>query len=105
MRTILLATALAVLAAPAFAEGEGNGEPYALILPPISTTMTAGKVGSSQNPFPYSAASTGTTMTAGKAGSSQNPFPFGVAGTTRSFNPATDTPSQVAAAPARTTIR
>lgn len=40
MKTTLFVTALTFLAAPAFA-GEGNGEPFPLILPPISTTVTA----------------------------------------------------------------
>jgi hypothetical protein len=98
MKTTLFVTALALLATPAFAEGEGNGEPFPLILPPIATTMTAGTVGSSQNPFPYYAARTSTKMTAGTIGSNQNPFPYSVAGTTRSYNPATATPDQTAAA-------
>lgn len=104
MKITLLVTALAFLAAPAFAEGEGNGEPFPLILPPIATTLTAGTVGSSQNPFPYYAARTSSKMTAGTAGASQNPFPYAVAGTTRSFNPATATPDQTAAVAARTRV-
>lgn len=97
MKTALFLTALTLLAAPAVA-GEGNGEPFPLNLPPISTTMTAGRVGTSQNPFPYYAATTSSQMTAGVVGSSQNPFPYGVAGTARSFDPATAAPDQTAVA-------
>lgn len=96
-----LLTALTLLAVPAVA-GEGNGEPFPLNMPPISTTMTAGRVGSSQNPFPYYAATTSSQMTAGTVGSSQNPFPYGVAGTARSYNPATAAPDRTAVATAPT---
>lgn len=88
MKTYLLATVLALAAVPAVA-GEGNGEPYALNLPAISTTMVAGTVGSSQNPFPYTARGSNVHLTAGRVGSSQNPFPFAAATTAQSFNPAT----------------
>lgn len=108
MKTALFLTALTLLAAPAVA-GEGNGEPFPLNLPPISTTMTAGRVGTSQNPFPYYAATTSSQMTAGVVGSSQNPFPYGMAGIARSSSPATAAPDRtaVAMAPAqgRTTVQ
>ena len=103
MKITLFVTALTLLAAPALA-GEGNGEPFPLILPPIATTMTAGPIGSNQNPFPYYAATNPSKLTAGTVGSSQNPFPYAVAGTPRSFNPATATPDQTAAAAARTRV-
>ena len=67
--------------------------------------MTAGPVGSNQNPFPYYAAATASKLTAGTVGSAQNPFPYAVAGTTRSFNPATATPDQTAVAAATTRTR
>ncbi len=104
MKTTLFVTALTLLAAPAMA-GEGNGEPFPLILPPIATTMTAGTVGSSQNPFPYYAAPTTSKMTMGTVGTAQNPFPYAVAGVSRAYNPATATPDQSAAAAAKERTR
>lgn len=108
MKIALFLTALTLLAAPAVA-GEGNGEPFPLNLPPISTTMTAGRVGTSQNPFPYAAAAVTSSMTAGTVGSSQNPFPYAVAGIARNSNPATAAPDQAATAMAamqtRTSVR
>ena len=79
MKITLLATMIALAAAPAFA-GEGNGEPFPLVVQGVTTRLTAGPVGSSQNPFPYGAAGTPVTMTRGIAGSSQNPFPWSAPG-------------------------
>ena len=74
MKTTLIATLIALAAAPAFA-GEGNGEPFPLHVQGVTTRLTAGAA-SSQNPFPYSAAATSVTLTPGVVGSSQNPFPY-----------------------------
>lgn len=83
MKTALIATTLALLAAPAFA-GEGNGEPFPLNLPGVTTTWTLGKP-VSQNPFPYVAKNSTSTWTAGK-NASANPFPYTTAATTHNLN-------------------
>ncbi len=92
MKTASLAVALAFLAAPALVgpanAGEGQGAPFALTTGgKTTTTWTAGKIGSNQNPFPYTAAAASTRWVAGKVGSNQNPFPFTASGTSYSMAP------------------
>ena len=108
MKTASLAITLAFLAAPALVApanaGEGQGDPFALTTGgKTTTTWTAGRVGSSQNPFPYTAAPATTSWVAGQAGSSQNPFPFTGSGTSYSMAPQEQTgptrPVQSAQAP------
>lgn len=108
MKTASLAIMLALLAAPALvapaSAGEGQGDPFALTTGgKTTTTWTAGKVGSSQNPFPYTAAPATTSWVAGPVGASQNPFPFTGSGTSYSMAPEADTgftrPVQSAQAP------
>ncbi|HEY0204874.1 MAG TPA: hypothetical protein VGC15_12080 [Acetobacteraceae bacterium] len=96
MKTASLAITLAFLAAPALVApanaGEGQGDPFALTTGgKTTTTWTAGKIGSSQNPFPYSAAASSMQWKAGPVGSSQNPFPYTASGTTYSMAPEADT--------------
>ena len=98
MKTASLAIALAFLAAPALVApanaGEGQGDPFALTTGgKTTTTWTAGKVGSTQNPFPYAAAPATTSWVAGKVGSTQNPFPYTASGTSYSMAPDADTGS------------
>lgn len=57
MKTAILLAMLALTTAPAFA-GEGNGDPFPLRTPGVTTRLIAGKPGASQNPFPYAAATT-----------------------------------------------
>jgi hypothetical protein len=108
MKTASLAITLAFLAAPALVApanaGEGQGAPFALTTGgKTTTTWTAGKVGSSQNPFPYTAAPATTSWVAGRVGSSQNPFPFTGSGMSYSMAPEANTgstrPVQSAQAP------
>ncbi len=103
MRTTLFVTVLTLLAAPAFA-GEGNGEPFPLIMPPLSTTVFTGTAASGRNPSTYYAAPTTSNMTMGTAGAAQNPSPYAVAGAARAYDPATATPDQSAAAAKRTRV-
>ena len=96
MKAASLAITLAFLAAPALvasaSAGEGQGDPFALTTGgKTTTTWTAGKVGSSQNPFPYAAAPATTSWVTGKVWSSQNPFPFTGSGTSYSMAPEADT--------------
>ncbi len=66
MTSIALAAALMLgAAAPAFAAGEGNGDPFAYRAPGVTVKLVAGKVGSIQNPFPYAAPPQKSTATLG----------------------------------------
>ncbi len=98
MKIASLAVTLAFLAAPVLVApaiaGEGQGDPFALTTGgKTTTTWAAGKVGSTQNPFPYTAAPATTSWVAGKVGSTQNPFPFTGSGTSYSMAPDANTGS------------